>query len=59
MEYYELAAEQFATRGQIKKISPFGNGNINKTYLVETDSKGKDSFFVLQKINVEVSRSPI
>jgi hypothetical protein len=57
MEHFEAAAQQFATMGTIKRISPFGNGNINKTYLVETDAL-KPRFFVLQKINVEVFQQP-
>lgn len=46
------AAQQFADR--VLAINPIGNGLINDTYLVKTDS----SKFVLQRINGQVFGSP-
>ncbi|MGS0679957.1 phosphotransferase enzyme family protein [Shewanella sp. 125m-7] len=36
------------------KVSPLGNGHINHTFLV----RGDDNEFVLQKINIEVFKTP-
>ena len=35
------------------KVSPYGGGHINSTFLVETEPK-----FILQKINTNVFHSP-
>ena len=42
---------EFDLQGTIKNVYPYGNGHINKTYLVSTDQKHK---YVLQKINNNV-----
>ena len=41
-------ANDFDLGGSIISVFPYGNGHINKTYLVSTDGKRK---YVLQKIN--------
>lgn len=51
-------AEQFMPTGSVLSIKAFGNGNINKTYLVETDLPGKGSRFILQQINNHVFVEP-
>ena len=47
-------AELFSIEGTVLDISPTGNGHINDTYLVVTDS-GR---YILQRINTHVFRSP-
>ncbi|MEM7797021.1 MAG: aminoglycoside phosphotransferase family protein [Cyanobacteria bacterium P01_C01_bin.118] len=46
-------AQQFVSTTTIKEITPLGNGNINDTYLVNTDPT-----FVLQRINTDVFPQP-
>jgi len=54
---FTLIANEFSTRGQVIQVREFGNGNINDTYLVATDSV-EDNPFVLQRINTHVFREP-
>jgi Ser/Thr protein kinase RdoA (MazF antagonist) len=51
------AAEQFKPQGEVIDIREFGNGNINKTFLVTLDSEG-GKHFILQCINTRVFRQP-
>lgn len=51
------AAEQFSTQGRIIYIREYGNGNINKTFLVTFDTEG-EKHFILQCINTQVFRHP-
>ncbi|MGD1855241.1 MAG: phosphotransferase enzyme family protein [Leptolyngbyaceae cyanobacterium] len=46
-------AQQFITQGTVRHIRPLGNGNINDTYLVDTETP-----FVLQRINTQVFPHP-
>ena len=48
-----IAAGQFA-KSRINNVREFGNGNINSTFLVESE----DGKFVLQRINTHVFRRP-
>ena len=50
-------AQKFATTGQITAVRAFGSGNINDTFLV-TIANGKESCFVLQRINTHVFAQP-
>jgi Ser/Thr protein kinase RdoA (MazF antagonist) len=50
-------AEQFTPKGRVIDVREFGNGNINNTYLVTLDTKGK-KHFVLQCINTRVFHQP-
>lgn len=50
-------AEKFSLQDKIIDVRPFGNGNINATYLVTRDTDRKDCF-VLQRINTQVFRRP-
>lgn len=52
--YLKNVAELFNIEGVVLSASPIGNGHINDTYLVVTDS-GR---YVLQRINTHVFRSP-
>ncbi|MBQ6152019.1 MAG: aminoglycoside phosphotransferase family protein [Mogibacterium sp.] len=47
-------AKQFNIEGAVLSVTPTGNGHINDTYLVDTDS-GR---YILQRINTHVFRSP-
>lgn len=47
-------AELFNIKGSVLRVTPTGNGHINDTYLVVTDSAG----YILQRINTHVFRSP-
>jgi Ser/Thr protein kinase RdoA (MazF antagonist) len=50
-------AEQFTPQIRVLSVREFGNGNINDTYLVTTDSN-EESHFVLQRINTQVFKQP-
>lgn len=54
---YTSIAEQFSLPNRVIKVREFGNGNINDTYLVTTDSVVEE-YFVLQRINTHVFRQP-
>ena len=50
-------AEQFRFQGTVIEIREFGNGNINDTYLVTTNTN-EECHFVLQRINTQVFKQP-
>ncbi len=50
-------AGQFISNGRVIDIREYGNGNINSTYLVTTDSV-KENHFILQRINTRVFSNP-
>lgn len=52
-----IIADQFAHSGQVIEIRPFGNGNINDTFLVTVDVQIEHQF-ILQRINTQVFRQP-
>jgi Ser/Thr protein kinase RdoA (MazF antagonist) len=47
-------AEQFNIEGTVLSVTPTGNGHINDTYLVATDS----CRYILQRINTHVFKAP-
>jgi Ser/Thr protein kinase RdoA (MazF antagonist) len=57
LHHYTSIAGQFTLQGQVLDVCEFGNGNINDTYLVTTDSN-EESHFVLQRINTQVFKQP-
>jgi len=57
LHQYATIAQQFTTHGQVIEVREFGNGNINDTYLVTTDSN-EETHFVLQRINTQVFKQP-
>ena len=57
MHHFTSIAKEFYIQGQIVQVKEFGNGNINDTYLVTTDSN-EDNQFVMQRINTHVFREP-
>lgn len=50
-------AEQFKPQGEITDIREFGNGNINKTFLITLYAE-REKHFILQCINTRVFRQP-
>ena len=59
MQHYSSVAEQFTPYRRVIDVHEFGNGNINDTYLVSTDSVlTEDQHFVLQRINTQVFKQP-
>lgn len=52
-QLYQTAIS-FKINGNIKKIKPYGDGLINKTFLISTDQKD----YILQKINEFVFNDP-
>lgn len=50
-------ASRFTTQGKVSAIKPFGNGNVNDTFLVTVDTLGEEKF-ILQRINTQVFRHP-
>ena len=57
MYNYTFIAGQFASPDRVIEAHEFGNGNINDTFLVTTDSTIEEHF-VLQRINTHVFRQP-
>ncbi len=57
MDNLLAVAEQFKPSGKVTDIHEFGNGNINKTFLVTLDTIG-EKHFILQRINTLVFRQP-
>lgn len=65
LELWMSMADCFAHSGQVVNLRPFGNGNINDTFLVTVDipvdvlgSVPIDRQFVLQRINTQVFPHP-
>jgi len=56
LHHYSIAQE-FFSNGNVLEVKEFGNGNINDTYLVTTDSI-EEKNFVLQRINTHVFKQP-
>lgn len=50
-----LAAERFLPQAASFEVEPFGQGNVNATYLV---TPGTSERFILQRINTHVFRAP-
>ena len=48
-------ANQFILEGNILSIEPYGNGHINRTYLVKTSANN----YILQGINSNVFKTPL
>ena len=57
LELWVAIADRFVHSGQIVDLRPFGNGNINDTFLV-TVNVPIDHRFVLQRINTQVFPHP-
>jgi Ser/Thr protein kinase RdoA (MazF antagonist) len=53
---FEIAG-RFKPRGKIIDIRPFGNGNINDTFLVTVEAPA-NRHFILQRINTKVFHQP-
>src|SRR5215510_6460141 len=54
---YNFIAEQFVSSNRVMNVREFGNGNINDTYLVTTNSVVEE-YLILQRINTHVFRQP-
>ncbi len=54
MKEYKLVAEQFALKGNVTEICPYGEGHINLTLLVTTTEKR----YIMQKMNTRVFPDP-
>ena len=57
MDAFVAIAAQFTIQGQVIDLQEFGNGNINRTFLVTLED-GEDERFVLQCINTQVFPQP-
>ncbi len=57
LDLWVTIADRFVHSGQIVDLKPFGNGNINDTFLV-TVNVPIDHRFVLQRINTQVFPHP-
>ncbi len=59
MNDWLAAAQEFSTNGQIRDVEPYGEGNLNDTYLVTLDSGHcAERNFILQRINTHVFSQP-
>lgn len=50
-------ADQFKPEGKVIAIREYGNGNINRTFLVTLEDSS-EKHFILQRINAQVFRQP-
>jgi Ser/Thr protein kinase RdoA (MazF antagonist) len=57
MDNTAAAAEQFTSQGKVTDFREYGNGNINKTFLVTLDNT-REKHFILQRINTQVFQQP-
>jgi hypothetical protein len=48
---------QFASRGRILEVRPYGNGNVHDTFLVSLDA-AEERHFILQRLNARVFPRP-
>lgn len=55
MNTIEAAAMQFVVHGNVTNVRKHGSGNINSTFIVNTD---EDRKYILQKINTNVFSKP-
>ena len=55
-EHLAAAAAEFSPHAPIRRIAPYGNGNINDTFLVRPDPSGPP--FILQRLNRRVFPRP-
>ena len=53
----ERVAQQFELNGHVGEVNPYGVGNINRTYLLTTDSHPPEKT-ILQRINSKVFKHP-
>src|SRR5919108_1596985 len=59
LSHSTFIAEQFAPSARVLAVHEFGNGNINDTYLVSTNTTSlEEKQFVLQRINTLVFKQP-
>lgn len=55
----EYIASQFALKGKVAELIPYGNGHINDTYLVTTATEnGEKTSYILQRINTSIFKEP-
>lgn len=55
----EYIASQFALKGKVAELIPYGNGHINDTYLVTTATEdGEKTSYILQRINTCIFKEP-
>ena len=47
---YENVTDRFCLEGKVVSVEPYGNGHINRTYLVTTDRKR----YIMQQMNTTV-----
>ncbi len=55
MKEYKGIAEKFLIEGDVLSIEPYGEGHINRTFLVTTNKKR----YLLQKMNTKVFPDPV
>ncbi len=54
----QIAEEHFALPGQVREVSPFGNGHINDTFLVVCKVEGGGMRrYILQRMNGEIFKN--
>lgn len=58
MVEFSAVPSKFKLTGDVKVCKPFGNGHINGTYKVVTESNGKEYTYILQYINKNIFKEP-
>lgn len=58
LDKVQKAALHFFQVDQVIDVTPFGNGHINDTYLVEVREENTSKKFVLQRINHQIFKQP-
>ncbi|MCH5170542.1 MAG: aminoglycoside phosphotransferase family protein [Oscillospiraceae bacterium] len=54
----DIICLKFGLSGELTNFRKHGNGNINRTYMLEFDVDGKAEKYILQNINTEVFKNP-
>ena len=54
----ESVVFRFRVKGKVKSIQAFGNGHINRSYIVTMVEGGEEKRYTLQQINTSVFRNP-
>ncbi len=58
IEKFQSLAQKFCIEGEVKRYKKVSNGNINITYGVAIENKGKEVNYIFQKVNLYVFKNP-
>ena len=53
------AAEAFQIEGTFKSSGLYGNGHINSTYAMIWEQNGRETRYILQRVNTDIFKDPV